>query len=143
MITEPETTNEIKTILVVDDEPEIRQIYSDILRDLGYRVIDEPDGASALSDIRQGEKIDLVITDYKMPGMNGLELAATLRKIIPSIPVLMLTAYFSIENYFQSLSLGVFECINKPVGKMELIRIVRMALNDHSAAIHGVKQFLG
>jgi CheY-like chemotaxis protein len=133
MITEPETTNEIKTILVVDDEPENRRIYSEILTDLGYRVIDEPDGASALSDIRQGEKIDLVITDFKMPGMNGLELVATLRNILPSIPVLMLTAYTSIDNFVQSLSLGVFEYINKPVGTMEFIRIVRMALNDHSA----------
>jgi CheY-like chemotaxis protein len=133
MIIEPETTNEIKTILVVDDEPENRRIYSEILSDLGYRVIDEPDGASALSDIRQGEKIDLVITDYKMPGMNGLELVATLRNILPSIPVLMLTAYTSVENFIQSLSLGAFEYINKPVGTIEFIRIVRMALNDHSA----------
>lgn len=133
MITEPETTNEIKTILVVDDEPENRRIYSEILSDSGYRVIDEPDGASALSDIRQGEKIDLVIIDYKMPGMNGLELAATLRNILPSVPVLMLTAYTSIENYLQSLSLGVFDYINKPVETIKLIRIVRMALNDHSA----------
>jgi CheY-like chemotaxis protein len=133
MITEPETTNEIKTILVVDDEPENRRIYSEILSDLGYRVIDEPDGASALSDIRRGEKIDLVITDYKMPGMNGLEMVATLRNILPSIPVLMLTAYTSIENFIQSLNLGVFEYINKPVGTSEFIRIVRMALNDNSA----------
>jgi CheY-like chemotaxis protein len=118
---------------VVDDEPENRRIYSEILTDLGYRVIDEPDGASALSDIRQGEKIDLVITDYKMPGMNGLELVATLRNILPSIPVLMLTAYTSVENFIQSLSLGAFEYINKPVGTIEFIRIVRMALNDHSA----------
>ena len=133
MITDPEATTEIKTILVVDDEPENRRIYSEILSDLGYRVIDVPDGASALSDIRQGEKIDLVITDYKMPGMNGLELAAALRNMLPCIPVLILTAYTSIENYFQSLNLGVFEYINKPVGTSELIRIVRMALNDHSA----------
>jgi len=133
MTSEPETTNESKTILVVDDEPESRRIYSEILSDLGYRVIDEPDGASALADIRQGEKIDLVITDYKMPGMNGLELAATVRNLLPSIPVLMLTAYTSIETYFQSLNLGVFEYINKPVGQLEFIRIVRMALNDHSA----------
>ena len=133
MITAPETTKEIKTILMVDDEPENRRIYSEILNDSGYKVIDEPDGASALSDIRQGEKIDLVITDYKMPDMNGLELVATLRNILPSIPVLILTAYTSIENYFQSLSLGVFEYIAKPVGKIEFIRIVRMALNDHSA----------
>jgi len=133
MVTEPETATEIKTILVVDDEPENRRIYSEILSDVGYRVIDAPDGASALSDIRQGEKIDLVITDYKMPGMNGLELAKTLRNMLPSLPVLMLTAYSTIENYFQSMGLGVFDYINKPVGRLELIRIVRMALNDHSA----------
>ena|SRR3990172_1014484 len=133
MKTPSDTMNNAKTILVIDDEPENRRIYREILSDLGYRVIDKPDGASALSDIQQGEKIDLVITDYKMPGMNGLELATILRNMLPSIPVLMLTAYANIDNYIQSLSLGVFEYIIKPVGRIEFIRIVRMALNDKPA----------
>ena len=123
-----------RTILVVDDEPENRKVFSEILSDLGYKVIDEPDGETALSVIRQGVAIDLVITDYRMPDMNGLELVTTLREILPSVPVIMITAHGDIENYFRSLSLGVFEYVNKPVGKREFERIVRAALHEPEAA---------
>jgi DNA-binding NtrC family response regulator len=78
--------------------------------------------------------IDLVITDYRMPDMNGLELVTTLRQILPSVPVIMITAHGDIENYFRSLSLGVFEYVNKPVGKREFERIVRAALHEPEAA---------
>ncbi len=124
------TKNDLKTILVVDDEPENRQIFSGLLTDLGYKVIDEPDGASALSTIRQGTKVDLVVTDDRMPNMSGLELIETLRKVVPSVPVIMITAYGRIENYLRSLSLGVFEYVNKPVGKREFGMIVKTALHD-------------
>ncbi len=126
------TDNHIKTILVVDDESENRQIVSRQLSDLGYNVIDEPNGTSALSKIRQGAKIDLVITDERMPDMNGLELIEALRKAAPSLPVILVTAYGSIENYLRSSSLGVFEYINRPVGKMELRKIVKVALDGHA-----------
>lgn len=123
-----------RTILVVDDEPENRKVFGEILSDLGYKVIDEPDGASALGVIRQGVSIDLVITDYRMPDMNGLELVTTLRQVLPSVPVIMITAHGDIDNYFRSLSLGVFDFINKPVGKREFERIVRAALHEPEAA---------
>jgi DNA-binding NtrC family response regulator len=123
-----------RTILVVDDELENRKVFSEILSDLGYKAIAEPDGESALSVIRQGVSIDLVITDYRMPDMNGLELVTTLRQILPSVPVIMITAHGDIENYFRSLSLGVFEYVNKPVGKREFERIVRAALHEPEAA---------
>ena len=121
---------DIKTILVVDDESENRQIFSKLLGDLGYKVIDEPDGTSALSTIRQGAKIDLVLTDERMPDMSGMDLIVTLRKEAPSLPVILITAYGSIEHYLRSSSLGVFEYINKPVGKRELGKIVKTALHD-------------
>ena len=120
-----------KTVLVVDDEPGNRRLYSEILRDLGHNVIDEPDGASAMVVVRDGTKLDLVITDYRMPDMSGLELVTALRQVHPSVPVIMITAYASIENYFQSLSLGVFEYINKPFVKREFERIVKAALLQH------------
>lgn len=124
------TIKNIKTILVVDDEPDNRQIFSVLLGDLGYKVIAEPDGASALSTIRRGAKIDLVLTDERMPDMSGVELIEALRKAAPSLPVILITAYGSIENYLRSSSLGVFEYVNKPVGKRELGKIVKTALHD-------------
>ncbi len=124
------TIKNIRTILVVDDEPDNRQIFSVLLSDLGYKVIAEPDGVSALSTVGQGAKIDLVITDERMPNMSGLELIEALRKVVPSLPVILVTAYGSIENYLRSSSLGVFEYVNKPVGKRELGKIIKIALHD-------------
>jgi two-component system response regulator AtoC len=129
-----EVNRGLKTILFVDDEKEARRTFSEVLSDMGYNVIDKPDGLSALSLIRQGVPIDLVITDYRMPDMNGLDLVMTLRKILPSIPVIMMTAHGDIENYFLSLSLGVFEYVNKPIGKREFEQLVKAALHEPEAA---------
>ena len=119
---------EIKTILLVDDEPENRRSYQEILNDLGFKVIAEADGLSALSVVREGVTIDLVITDYRMPGMNGLDFITSLRRLLLKVPVIMITAFGDIETYLQSFSLGVFEYVNKPVTKEEFERIVKAAL---------------
>jgi two-component system response regulator (stage 0 sporulation protein F) len=118
-----------KTVLLVEDDEGNRCITAEILKDLGYQVISEAGGSSALSVIKRGVDIDLVITDYRMPDMNGLDLVMELRRILPNVPVIMMTAYGSIENYFKSMSLGVFEYVNKPIGKDEFERIVKKALH--------------
>ena len=117
-----------KTILVVDDEPENLRAYQEILTDMGHRAIMETGGGSALLCVDTMEKIDLVITDYMMPGMSGLEFVSALKRKVPSMLVIMITAHANIESYFQSLSEGVFEYVNKPVRKDEFERIVKMAL---------------
>jgi CheY-like chemotaxis protein len=119
---------EPKTILIVDDELENRRIYAEILNDLGYRTIEEPDGESALSRVNTGTPIDLVIADYRMPKMNGLEFLESLRNIMPRVPMIMVTAFANVESYLQSFSLGVFEYMNKPFSKEEFVRIVKAAL---------------
>lgn len=128
MKTDSDMNKEKKTILLVEDEAGNREILTEILCDLGYEVIGAADGSSALSTIRHGAHIDLVLTDYRLPDMTGLDVVRTLRKALPDVPVIMLTAYGNIEGYFQSLSLGVFEYIHKPVDKRELERVVQMAL---------------
>ena len=120
----------MKTILLVDDELENLRSLGEILNRFGYRVIAKPDGKSALDIVREGAEVDLVITDYRMPGMNGLEFLTTLRQVSPSVPAIMLTAYGAVETYLKSLSLGVFEYVNKPVKAKELGRIVKAALGD-------------
>ncbi len=124
------TDNVRKKILVVDDEADSRQIFRDMLSDLEYDVIDAPDGASALQAIQDRGVIDLIITDYQMPDMNGLEFVERVRRFLPVVPIIMITAYGSIETYIRSQCLSVFEYINKPVKKRELDVIVKAALNN-------------
>ncbi len=124
------TDNIAKKILVVDDEPDSRQIFRDMLSDLGYDVIDEPDGASALLTIRDKGMIDIIITDYQMPDMDGLEFVQRVRQFLPLVPIIMITAYGSVETYIRSQCLNVFEYINKPVKKHELDVIVKAALDS-------------
>jgi DNA-binding NtrC family response regulator len=121
---------EAKTILLVDDETDIRSVYADLLADLGCRVFSEPNGPAALAFVKQGAGIDLVITDYMMPDMNGLKFVKSLRAMRPSVPVIMITGFTSVENYLQSKSLGVFEYVEKPIRVGEFRRIVTAALDS-------------
>ncbi len=120
----------MKTLLVVDNELENLRSLGEVLNRFGFKVIAKPDPQSALTTIREGASVDLVITEYRMPGMDGLEFLVLLKRILPSVPVVMLTAYGAVESYLKSLSLGVFEYVNKPVKAKELGRIVKAALES-------------
>jgi DNA-binding NtrC family response regulator len=123
----------MKTILLVDDEVHMLDLVGETLSTFGYTVIAKTDAESALSVIQEGTDIDLVITDYRMPGMNGVEFLTILRKTLPSVPVIMLTGFSSVETYLKSLSLGAFEYLNKPYKEKELQTIVRCALQRSEA----------
>jgi CheY-like chemotaxis protein len=116
----------MKKILLVDDEPAILTVLELLLNKFGYIVLLKSNAESALFLIREGVNVDLIITDYRMPGMNGVEFVRELRRILPSVPVLMLTGDISVKI---EPSLGVFELINKPVAGKELDRIVRATLD--------------
>jgi DNA-binding NtrC family response regulator len=118
----------MKTILLVDDEPHLVEIMEETLITFGYHVIPRPDAQSALDLIREGTDIDLVITDYRLPGMNGIEFLERCRKILPSVPIIMITGYGSVETYLRSLNLGAFEYLLKPYDVTELHRVVKSAL---------------
>ena len=118
----------MKTILLVDDEHNVLDALGQILHNFGYKVISRPDAESALSVIREGNNIDLVLTDYRLSGMKGIEFIAALKKILPSTPVIILTGDSSVEVYIKAFSLGVFECLNKPVTMRDLDRVLKSAL---------------
>jgi DNA-binding NtrC family response regulator len=118
-----------KTILLVDDDPDFLQSVEEAMENLGYRVIAKTDGPSALSVLQAGAAVDVVITDYRMPGMNGLEFMSALRKKGLSMPMILLSAHSEVEIYFKALNLGAFEVTNKPISMKELSAIVRAALS--------------
>ena len=81
-----------KRILLADDQGSVRQTISLILKYDGYTVVEATNGAEALA-LFQGDRFDLVITDFDMPIMKGNELASRIKQILPSQPILMITAY--------------------------------------------------
>ncbi|HYI42318.1 MAG TPA: response regulator, partial [Sphingomicrobium sp.] len=86
------------TILLVDDEELVRVGTADMLSDIGYDVVEASSGAEALRLIRDGSAPDLMITDYLMPGMNGVELVQSVRALAPSMPVMLITGYSTIAE---------------------------------------------
>jgi DNA-binding NtrC family response regulator len=118
-----------KRILIVDDDPNCLSCTQEALQDAGYRVVVKTDAKAALSYFDGPDGADLVISDYRMPGMDGLEFMAALRKMKPSIPVILMTAGGSIDTYIKAQRLGAYEYVNKPVSLLELKTIVKFALD--------------
>jgi DNA-binding NtrC family response regulator len=119
-------------ILVVDDEEGARELFNTILSDEGYEVTLAVNGEDALSHMK-GIAYDLVVTDIKMPGMDGLQLLQEIRKTGSKADVIMVTAYGEVESYLKAMSLGAAEYINKPIRIKELKRIVHKVLTERKA----------
>jgi CheY-like chemotaxis protein len=85
--------NRSAVILFVDDDPLIAMSTTEMLEDLGHRVIGANSGPHALDILRSEQPIDLMMTDHVMPGMSGIELAAASREVRPSLPILLATGY--------------------------------------------------
>jgi signal transduction histidine kinase/CheY-like chemotaxis protein len=81
------------SVLLVDDEEIVRTATAEMIRDLGHEVVEAASGPEALTRLRDGLSVDVVITDYMMPGMNGGALARSVAKSFPSVPVLLITGY--------------------------------------------------
>ena len=118
------------TVLLVDDDAEIRKTVSDMLTRSGYSVLTAVDGGSALQVLKGGIVIDLVIADYQMPEMDGLTLVRRIKEKMPDMPVVILTGHGNLESYLCATGLGVIRYIGKPIGMRELLKTVRDAVAD-------------
>ncbi len=101
-------------ILIVDDDGRWRRIVGDFLRNEGYTVLEAADGIDAVSQVRRGGDIDLVILDIMMPNMDGVEACKTIREF-SSVPILMVTARSDEESEVIGFVSGADEYISKPV----------------------------
>ncbi|MGD0946980.1 MAG: UDP-3-O-acyl-N-acetylglucosamine deacetylase [Candidatus Binatia bacterium] len=121
------------TVLVVDDEAQIRNSLRGILAEEGLQVLEAEDGRQAL-DLIEREHPELVILDIWMPEMDGLQLLQQLHDAAPGPEVVMISGHGNIETAVRATKLGAFDFIEKPFSLDALLRVVNRAL-DHYAAV--------
>jgi len=117
------------TILVVDDERLMASTLAEILENAGYSADTANSGEEALAIIRRSRP-DLVISDLKMSGMHGHQLQSEIQRICPDLPVIIITAFGSIETAVESMRRGAFDFLTKPFTNSELNIVVERALAD-------------
>lgn len=115
------------TVLVVDDDELVRESTGQMLEQLGYRVLQAGSGGAALEILRSRRKIDVLIVDFAMPGMNGVELAKLAAEKRPQLPILMATG-FADHSAIQHLEAE--QVLSKPFSEAELALRVRRVLGD-------------
>src|SRR5438046_929421 len=115
------------SILVVDDEEIMREILETLLSREGYSVRSAASGAEGL-DLARSVPFDAAIVDVMMPGMDGMTLLDELKKLDDDLPVMMITAYASVENAIAAMKRGAFDYITKPFKNDEVLVVVRNAL---------------
>src|SRR5215470_4847237 len=106
------------TILVVDDERLMASTLAEILENAGYSADTANSGEEALAIIRRSRP-DLVISDLKMSGMHGHQLQSEIQRICPDLPVIIITAFGSIETAVESMRRGAFDFLTKPFTNSE------------------------
>src|SRR5918992_3317872 len=114
-------------LLIVDDEPGMRQLLSHVFGRAEHTVRAAESGAKALELLRQ-EPADLIISDVKMPDMNGIELLRKVREFLPDVAVIMMTAFATVETAREAFKLGADDFIQKPFDVDELKLIVEKAI---------------
>ena len=116
----------MENILIVDDEKNYPMILSELFKEEGYIPLMASSGMEAL-DIMADEQIDLVLTDVKMPGMNGIQLLEKIKKTYPDVPVIIMTAYGSVEKAVEAMHKGAYTFILKPFENQALIAHIEKA----------------
>jgi len=114
-------------ILIIDDDPDIRDMVSLVLQRHGYAVLTAQDGAAGVAKIKQ-EPFDLVFLDIHMPYMDGITALEEIKRIDPDIAAIMMTGYGTQEKVIASLNQKACDFINKPVSLDTLIRVTEKAL---------------
>jgi len=121
----------MNTILVVDDEPNYLIVLSELLKEEGYEVITAQKGEEGLKIVHEND-LDLVITDMRMPGMDGLELLKAVKSYNKDLPVIMITAFGEVEKAVVAMKAGAYNYLAKPFNNEELLLNIRKAIDHYS-----------
>lgn len=123
-----------QTVLIADDEPQIREILRIYFKKEGFKVVEAADGAEALVQIQAG-KPDIILLDIMMPVLDGVEVCKQVRKI-SDIPIIMLTAKDSDDDRILGLEIGADDYISKPFNTLEVVARVKAVLRRTNASLN-------
>jgi len=116
-------------ILIVEDDAVARELLRETLTGKGYKVTLASDGVDALARIRE-DSFDLVITDFAMPGLDGLALLTKVKRVMPQMRVILLTASINEGLINEAVRRGASGVASKPIGSGEILRMVACAFGD-------------
>lgn len=125
------------TILVVDDDESLRRITQLQLQEAGYEVLTAASGEEGLRVLEE-RNVSLLITDFKMPGLSGLDLLKAVRGSFPQISVLMITAFGTVQSAVETMKAGAYDYITKPIDFEELVLVVNRAV-EHQQLVEEVQ----
>ena len=117
------------TILIAEDESVLRETLAELLTEEGYEVFQASDGQQA-HKLALDEPVDLVVSDMRMPGLDGMELLGRLRQLAPETPVIMLTAYGTVQSAVDAMRAGASDYLLKPVEFDDLLLKIQRALDQ-------------
>ncbi|MDJ0667175.1 MAG: sigma-54 dependent transcriptional regulator [Desulfobacterales bacterium] len=120
----------MESILIVDDEKNYTAVLSVVLQEEGYETLTANSAAEALATLKI-EDVDLVVTDMKMPGMDGLELLGRVKQQWPDVPVIMMTAHGTVDKAVEAMQKGAYTFILKPFDNERLVLYSQKAIEHH------------
>jgi len=127
-----------KRVLIVDDEESIRSSLERLLSYEKFKTLSAPDGAAAL-DLVAGERVDIVLLDIKMPGMDGLEVLQKMKDLHPDLPVIIISGHGTITTAVEATKLGAFDFIEKPIDIERLLLTIRNGMSHAELARENVQ----
>ncbi len=117
----------METILIVDDNQDMRFTLSNILKEEGYETITAGDGERAIKEVKH-KSPNLVLLDIKLPGMDGMKILEDMKKIDKDLIIIMLTAFGDVQGAVRAMKIGAFDYITKPFDNEEIVLIIKKAL---------------
>ena len=132
----PNVENSKHSIWVIDDDQSMRWVLTKTLTNNGYRVTAFESGSVALASFKRaepGERPDLIITDVRMPGINGFELLKQIKNFPPNTPIIVMTAYTDLDTTVQAFHEGAFEYLPKPFDIDDAIELVARACEQSAS----------
>lgn len=116
-------------ILLVDDEANVRTVFSDVLKRAGYRVKAVENGHKAVKEVEK-KTYNLALVDLRMPKMDGIEVLENIKKKKPEIPVIIYTGYGSVTTAVEAMRKGASDYLNKPFSPEELKLVIKKVLEQ-------------
>lgn len=132
-----DTRGRMRRVLVADDEARVRELLERIIGVADYEVESVPDGVAAVARLREAP-FDLVVTDLRMPGMGGLELAREAKRLWPAIKIVVITGYPSQSSAIDAINIGVDGYLTKPFRAADLLMAAARSFEAESAPASSV-----